>query len=215
MDTINEVGTSLHNAMPQMTPPTTTTFVLLFVLFAVILIYVRTLYCSSCGEYKSHCRCNHLREQATGNVGISLTPSQSQIPREVPRQVHPETLHPQQASTSEARPQFAWSSNPTVNAQLTQQIMRDIQISKGKTPTQPPTTIPPTPTPPTPVPVSPPPIVQEESQPMQAEVETPTPPTSPQQNSQLGWILFGVFGGIWCLFVIILIVILMMTRNKT
>lgn len=237
------------------------TFILLFLLFVVSLIYIRVSHCS-CGNYTSKCVCNKvcnktkfdIYENLSGSVGseseIALTPFQSQIPKEIPRPQIPidptpqqpikryqpppfriperttsetsspsPTLTPSQTpegpttiQTSDSRsqktalqtPKFDWSSDPKANEALRQQVMKNIEITRQKdiniiqtkpgtiqnlkiTPeseyvdVQPPT----------------------ESQPIQ-----PIQPIQPPKKSNTNWILLAVSGGIWCLFVIIFMIVL-------
>jgi len=184
-------------------------------------------------KYKCKCGGQDIYEGASGNVGqnsISLTPFQSQIPKEVPRPTSQEAHFPLQEVIQEhqlqqiphqaiqetrsqkeniQKPKFNWSTDGKVNEELRTQVMKDIEITKQKDiniiqtkpgkiqnikitpqikPAKPPTPQPPTP--PTPQP--------------------PTPPTSPPpEKSMTGWILLGVFGGIWCLAVIITMIVLL------
>jgi hypothetical protein len=241
-----------------------TTFILLFLLFAASLIYIRVVHCA-CGQYKTKCGCNQAKtdiyENVTGSIGtdseIALTPFQSKIPKEIPRpqiaiqtptsryqsqlpkmeapsqtipQTTPQTIpqttpqtptpqpiiQPATQPTMETRsqkdalqkPKFNWSSDARVNEELRQQVMKNIEIAKQKhiniIQTKPGTIQNLKITPETETSHN---ILDESSN---VEPRHPAPPAPvPEKTSKTGWILLGVFGGIWCLSVIIFIIVLL------
>ena len=110
----------------------------------------------------------------------------------------PQSTRSQKANIE--KPKFNWSTDPKVNEELRQQVMKDIEITKQKDIN----------------------IIQTKPGTIKNVQITPDHPTTPEipttiqqtppqpaKKSMTGWILIGVFGGIWCLMVTIITIVLL------
>ena len=108
------------------------------------------------------------------------------------------------------KPKFNWSTDPKVNEELRQQVMKDIEITKQKDiniiQTKPGT-------------IQNVKITPESKHLPDETIKLPSqpiiqPPSPPPKKLMSGWILFGIFGGIWCLMVIIFIIVMIVKYRK-
>ena len=131
-------------------------------------------------------------------------PTPTSIPTSIPTHTSAPTPTPTRSQKENIqKPKFNWSTDHKVNEELRQQVIKDIEITKQKDiniiQTKPGT-------------IKNIKITPETNKPYVQP--SPPPITAPVKKPISGWILFAIFGGIWCLMVIIFIIIMIAKYRK-